>query len=281
MTQAGPPAPPKPVCLSLQAVSAGYGRTRILTEVNLSVHRGELLVLVGPNGSGKSTLLRVMAGLLGVRNGEVHVDGLPRSASTARRLARRIAYLPQQRDIPPMTVKQLVESGRYPHRGLLAPLTEEDRHIVCQSLVTVGLANHAERSLSQLSGGERQKAYLAMLVAQQADILLLDEPTVHLDPGAQLELLEIIASLCRSGHTIVTALHDLGHALRIADRIAVVRPGRPVIVRPPGDLLSDGLLDDTFGIRIHALQHEDRLFPCIDLPRHASATKGETPWNEA
>ncbi len=181
--------------MELRNVSAGYQGRPVVQQVNLHLERGSLTVLVGPNGSGKSTLLRAMAGLIPPLSGEIWLQGQAAARFTPRQWARRVAMLPQTRSVPALTAGQLVMHGRYPYLGFPRTLTAQDRQAVCRALERVGADGLAGRPMQALSGGERQRVYLAMLLAQQAEMLLLDEPATYLDIGHQLEMLGLIPAV--------------------------------------------------------------------------------------
>ncbi|WP_431825488.1 ABC transporter ATP-binding protein [Burkholderia sp. F1] len=237
-------------------LSLGYGARRIVDNLSLSIEPGRTTVLLGPNGSGKSTLLRALAGLLAPREGAALLDGVPLQHWPRRKLARRIAFLAQTQDVPPgLTVQELVRHGRFAHRTWLRGETDDDRDAVDWALETAGLAAMRERPLIALSGGERQRVWIAMALAQRADILLLDEPTTYLDLGHQLDVVTTLRRLNETfGLTIVMSLHDLNQAMRFADRAVVMRDGRLIADGMPVDVLTPALVADVFHVlseRLH------------------------------
>ncbi|HEX2312280.1 MAG TPA: ABC transporter ATP-binding protein [Thermomonospora sp.] len=227
------------------------GERRILTGIDLTVTSGELVSLVGVNGSGKSTLLRLLAGLLTPSRGVVELDGRPLGELSRRRIARRVAVLHQTLPpVPGLTVRQLVEQGRFPSQGVLGMLRapgsgpETD-----EALELTGVAHLADRVLDTLSGGERQRARLALAVAQRADVLLLDEPTAHLDVRHQLEVLTLVRELrAARGLTVVTVLHELDHAARFTDRVVALHDGVVHADGPPAEVITPDLLAEVFGV---------------------------------
>nr|WP_255216257.1 ABC transporter ATP-binding protein [Pseudenhygromyxa sp. WMMC2535] len=185
---------------------------------------GSVTVLVGPNGSGKTTLMRTLLGLHPPSEGSVRLGPRPLAELRARARARAIAWLPQRTELPwSMTAEQLVMLGRTPHLSVLAGPRAEDRHAVAAALARVGASELADRALQTLSGGERQRVLLARLLATDAPILLLDEPTTALDVGHALELLELTRSLAASGHALLLSLHELDQARRYGDRALLLR----------------------------------------------------------
>ncbi len=235
--------------LELRGIAAGYGGTPVLREVSFTVPKGSLTALIGPNGCGKTTLLRAAARQLPLLAGEIVLDGRPVSSYGRTEFARKAAFMPQVRSVPAITAGALVAHGRFPHLGFSRRLRPEDRAAVQAAMEATGVADWANRDLRALSGGERQRVYLAMALAQDADLILLDEPTTYLDPGRQFELLDLIASLPGRGKTVVMVLHDLSHALRYSTQLLLLEQGRLVQQGTPEELYAGGQLDRVFGIR--------------------------------
>ena len=235
--------------LELRGIAAGYGGTPVLREVSFTVPKGSLTALIGPNGCGKTTLLRAAARQLPLLAGEILLDGRPVSSYGRTEFARKAAFMPQVRSVPASTAGALVAHGRFPHLGFSRRLRPEDRAAVQAAMEATGVADWANRDLRALSGGERQRVYLAMALAQDTDLILLDEPTTYLDPGRQFELLDLIASLPGRGKTVVMVLHDLSHALRYSTQLLLLEQGRLVQRGTPEELYAGGQLDRVFGIR--------------------------------
>ena len=235
--------------LELRGIAAGYGGTPVLREVSFTVPKGSLTALIGPNGCGKTTLLRAAARQLPLLAGEILLDGRPVSSYGRTEFARKAAFMPQVRSVPAITAGALVAHGRFPHLGFSRRLRPEDRAAVQAAMEATGVADWANRDLRALSGGERQRVYLAMALAQDTDLILLDEPTTYLDPGRQFELLDLIASLPGRGKTMVMVLHDLSHALRYSTQLLLLEQGRLVQRGTPEELYAGGQLDRVFGIR--------------------------------
>lgn len=235
--------------LELRGIAAGYGGTPVLREVSFTVPKGSLTALIGPNGCGKTTLLRAAARQLPLLAGEILLDGRPVSSYGRTEFARKAAFMPQVRSVPAITAGALVAHGRFPHLGFSRRLRPEDRAAVQAAMEATGVADWANRDLRALSGGERQRVYLAMVLAQDTDLILLDEPTTYLDPGRQFELLDLIASLPGRGKTVVMVLHDLSHALRYSTQLLLLEQGRLVQRGTPEELYAGGQLDRVFGIR--------------------------------
>ncbi len=241
--------------LELRNITAGYGETMILRNISLDFPEGTVTAVLGPNGCGKSTLLKAAAGLLPVAAGEVF--GMqPR--------ARHVAYLPQSRRLPEMTVRQLVLQGRYPWLGWPRQYGEKDLALAEGAMERLGVAEYAHRPLAELSGGTRQRCFLAMTLAQDTEVLLLDEPTSFLDPAHQLRLLALCRELASEGKAVAAVLHDLPLALRYADRVAVMENGALLEVDTPEAVLKSGILEKAFGVRILGVDTpEGRSYVCV------------------
>jgi iron complex transport system ATP-binding protein len=236
--------------LRADVLRVGYGDRIVVPELSLIVERGTIVSLVGPNGSGKSTLLKVLARLLKPGAGAVYLDGAEISRLPTAEVARRLAVLPQGPVAPPgLTVRELVEQGRYPHAGALRMLRRQDHESVARAIELTDMTEFAHRHLDSLSGGERQRAWIALALAQDAPVLLLDEPTTFLDLGHQLEVLELIRKLNREHDmTILLVQHDLNQAARYADRMVAMEKGRIVADGPPKEVLTVELLRRVFGV---------------------------------
>ena len=235
--------------IELQNVTVGYGGKPVLREVSMAFPPGQVTVLLGPNGCGKSTLMKTALGLLPRQGGEILYDGVDLARLTARQVARKAAYLPQSREIPSITARRMVLHGRFPYLGYPRRYRAEDYETARKALEWAGAGDLADRPVGELSGGQRQKVYLAMALAQDTDLILLDEPTTYLDPGRQFELLDLIASLPGRGKTVVMVLHDLSHALRYSTQLLLLEQGRLVQRGTPEELYAGGQLDRVFGIR--------------------------------
>ena len=236
--------------IRISHLSAGYGEKTVLQDLTFSIEPGSVTTLVGPNGCGKTTLLRALTGQLSQTAGEISICGRELSSYNRKELARTVALLPQTRNTPDLTVEALVEHGRYPHLGFSRRLSEKDRQIVARAMEQTDVAHLARLPLGELSGGQQQRAYIAMALAQDAQIIALDEPTAHLDLQHQFELLELVRRLQAAGKTVVLVLHDLDHALRYSDRLVLLQQGRLVQWGTPRALLDSGALEQVFQVRI-------------------------------
>lgn len=234
--------------IRIDGLRAGYDRHEKLHGLTTDIPAGRLTALVGPNGCGKTTLLRCIAGLMRPVSGEIWLDDARLSAFSDRERARRIAYMPQNRSVPEITVRQLAAHGRYPHLRWGGSLSEKDEEIIRLAMDRTGTAQHADRPLTELSGGERQNAYLAMMLAQQADIMLLDEPTTYLDLNAQFRLMRLLRGLSGEGKTVAAVLHDLPLAMEYADHVLLMQEGKVVASGTPEQVCDSGALDSVFGV---------------------------------
>jgi ABC-type cobalamin/Fe3+-siderophores transport system ATPase subunit len=228
------------------------GRREVLCGVSLQLARGETVALVGPNGSGKTTLLRILTGQLRPDAGVASFDGRPVAAWPRNALARRVAVLPQQLELPAgFRVAELVEMGRAPHARSLFGSTADDERAVARALADADALELAHRPADELSGGERQRVLVAMALAQEPELLLLDEPTLHLDLAHQVALLEAISRLgAQRQLTVVAVLHDLNLAAAFAPRVVVLDAGRVAADGPASSTLTPDLVGRVFGVSV-------------------------------
>lgn len=243
------------------SLDAGYPANEALVLRRLSFEVGdrEIVALVGPNGSGKSTLLRALGRVLKPRHGAVYLDGRAMREWPTREVARKLALLPQGPTLAAdLSVRELVWLGRSPHQGVLGLPTRTDEDAVRWAIQETGIAEFAGRRVSELSGGERQRVWVAMALAQQPQVLLLDEPTTFLDLNHQLELLDLIRYLNREhGLTVVMVLHDLNQAARYAQRVVVLSEGEVYADGTPREVLTPETLRDVFGVEGQVLPGPD------------------------
>jgi iron complex transport system ATP-binding protein len=264
--------------LEADGIRAGYGEHAVLHQVGLRLGAAQVTTLIGPNGSGKSTLLRVLGRLLAPGAGTVVLDGAEIASLPAREVARRIATLRQTAEVPAgVTVEELVELGRYPHRGLLGA-TAECADAVEWAIEVAGIARLRHRIVDTLSGGERQRAWIAMALAQRTRVLLLDEPTTHLDVRAQLDVLDLVRTLAHEhGITVGCVLHDLNLALAHSDHVVALRDGRVVTAGPPAAVMTADVVSAVFDVDVAVLADPHTGAP-VCVPRlPASTIKEELP----
>ncbi|MDO4254490.1 MAG: ABC transporter ATP-binding protein [Kocuria sp.] len=244
-----------PARLSAERIDVGYQDTAVIRDLSLHIPQHAITTIIGPNGCGKSTLLHALGRLLKPQSGSVTLDGEDVYSLTPRKLAQNISLLPQTPVAPEgMTVSELVTLGRHPHRGWLQQWSVQDAEHVQQALELTSVADLADRPVAALSGGQRQRVWLAMTLAQDTDILLLDEPTTYLDLAHSLELLDLVDTLHEErGRTVVMVLHDLLLATRYSDHLVVLHEGRIAASGHPSDVISEELLADVFGLHAHIM----------------------------
>lgn len=237
--------------LEVRRLLAGYPGKPVLRDVSLTFPAGQITVILGPNGCGKSTLLKAMCGLLPASSGDVLLDGASLLALPPRMMAQKIAYLAQGREVPDITVERLILHGRFPYMGYLQRHYRKEDHAVAHAAMeAMGIAALAETPLRNLSGGQRQKAYLAMLLAQDTPVVLLDEPTTYLDISHQLQLMHQARALAQMEKTVVMVIHDLPLAFQTADRMVLMRDGAVAAVGTPEEIFTSGVTDRVFRIRL-------------------------------
>lgn len=253
--------------IELRQLSAGYGQRTVLQALDLTLKPGELTVIGGVNGCGKSTLLRTVAGLLSPKGGQVLLDGIPLESLSPRQRAFSLAYLPQGRNMPGLTALRMVLHGRFAYLSFPRRYRREDLDAARRALEWVGCGDLADRSMDTLSGGQRQKIYLAMALAQDAGAVLLDEPTTYLDIRGRFEVMELAQRLTETGKTVVMVLHDLDLMLRCADRVVLLKDGAIAADGPPERLAENGAIDRVFGVRTekaHTSQGSAYVFLPVD-----------------
>lgn len=234
-----------------------YGEMVAVPGLDLGLETGAVTALVGPNGSGKSTILRSLARLLRPNAGAVYLDGRDIATMRTRDVARKLAILPQGPETPEgVTVWELVGHGRYPHRGLLGNPTAEDVRAIGWALTVTELTSFAERPVDRLSGGERQRAWIALALAQETQVLLLDEPTTFLDIHHQLEVLSLVRRLNRAHRiTVGWVLHDLNQAAAYSDRVVMLRSGRIFADGAPTAVMTPETIREVFGVEMVVVSH--------------------------
>ena len=260
--------------LRTKAVTVGYGAAPVVHDLSLSVADRRVTTIIGPNGCGKSTLLRTMARLLRPSSGTVLLDGEPVQAVSTRDVARRMALLPQSPVAPEgLLVRDLVGRGRHPHQRWFSQWSAEDERIVGLALELTDTTDLRDRPLDQLSGGQRQRAWIAMTLAQDTDLLLLDEPTTYLDLAHQVEVLDLVTRLNRDrGRTVVMVLHDLNLAARYSDVIVVMKDGVVVAEGAPGEVFTAAMLAETFGLDADVLPDPRTGLPIV-VPTSSAAPR--------
>ncbi|WP_462379010.1 ABC transporter ATP-binding protein [Pseudomonas sp. Marseille-QA0892] len=242
--------PATDVTLAAEALSLGYPDTAIIEGLSLRIPPARVTAIVGPNGCGKSTLLAGLCRLHKPSAGSVLLNGKVISTLPSKDVARLLALLPQDAMAPDgLTVSELIRFGRQPHQSLLRQWSPEDQAIIDEALRVADLEALAERPLESMSGGQRQRAWIAMAIAQQTPLLLLDEPTSALDLGHQIEVFELIRDLAGAGKTVVMVVHDLSSACRYADHLVAMKAGRIIAEGAPSAIVTPELVEALYDVR--------------------------------
>lgn len=246
-------------------VSAGYLGNDVLKHIDVQFNKGEITTIIGPNGSGKSTLIKVISRILNPASGNVYLDNKNINQISINEYAKLVSLLPQTRNIPTIDVETLVYYGRFPHTGAFGYKSKSDKeHVEC-ALEMAGIKDLRYKNLMDMSGGERQKAFIAMTLAQDTDIILLDEPTTFLDISYQLEIMEILKRLNSNGKTIIMVLHDLQQAINYSTRICVLNRGQVVETSTPMELIEKGVLDRVFNVRVKTFSENKKQYYFFEL----------------
>jgi iron complex transport system ATP-binding protein len=259
--------------LRIQGLSYRIGAAAILRDVTFAVRTGEFASLIGPNGAGKTTLLKCLNRIVTGASGRVEILGKPLASYRQRDLARRVSYVPQADGrLVPFTVYEFVLMGRYPYLSPFASIGPADRAAVNEALAATGTAAFGDRCISTLSGGECQKVFIAAALAQQAEILLLDEPTTFLDYRHRLEIMSLLGRLNReAGLTMLAVTHDLSPAVMTGDRVIALKEGAVAFDGSPGELTEENALQEIYGTRFRFVTHPETGDP-VALP-----CEGESP----
>lgn len=266
---------PRPPRLQGASLCAGYDARRVLDGVDITIAEGKLTVLLGPNGSGKSTLLKTLARTLTPSAGHVYLNGQDIHRSNTREVAKRLGLLPQGPVAPEgLSVKQLVGMGRFPHQGLWQKNAQQDAEAIREAMAFTNVTEFADRNVDALSGGQRQRCWVAMVLAQQTDLILLDEPTTFLDLKVQVDLLALLSRLAHEhGRTLLLVLHDLNLAAAYADQLVMMRDGHIVTSGPPSDVFTTENLQRVFDLEAHVIHDPESGSPiCVPRKRHQVAS---------
>ncbi|MCM3785340.1 ABC transporter ATP-binding protein [Neobacillus mesonae] len=233
-----------------EKLAAGYDNKTIIQDISLVIPSNKISVIIGANACGKSTLLKTLARLIKPISGEVLLDGKAIGKIPSKQLARVVGLLPQSPIVPEgISVADLVGRGRFPHQSLLSGWTKKDAEAVAEAMEIMNITDLANRSIDELSGGQRQRVWIAMALAQQTDILFLDEPTTFLDITYQVEILDLLTDLNQKhGTTIVMVLHDINLSARYADYIFALRQGQLMAEGEPSEVITSTLVKDIFGL---------------------------------
>lgn len=236
--------------IEVRNLCAGYGGQPVLQDISLTFPAGKVLAVLGPNGCGKSTLMRTVLGLVPKQRGKVLFDGVDTAALTPRQIAQKAAYLAQSRNVPSIAARRMVLHGRFPYLDYPRRYRAEDYEIARRALDWADAAELADSPMQTLSGGQRQKIYFAMALAQNTQTIFMDEPTTYLDVRHQLDVMEVARRLAGEGRAVVMVLHDLCLAMRKADLIVVMEAGAVRQIGTPEKVFAAGTLDGVFGVAV-------------------------------
>ena len=251
--------------IRIESLQAEIEGSRVLNNINAEFKEGQISVIIGPNGCGKSTTIRSIIRLVPEAEGIITLNGESLAEFTQKELARKIAYLPQSRVAGDIEVEKMVMHGRFPYLGYPRRYRKEDYEIVRQAMEWMDLTELAHRSMENLSGGQRQKVYLAMALAQDTEVILMDEPTTYLDIRNQFELLDRARALADAGKTIIMILHDFEETLRYADHVVLMKDGGVVCSGTAEEVLGSGHIEEAFGVIPRFYRGEDGLH-CYVMP---------------
>ncbi len=236
--------------ISVEKLSVAYEDNLIIDNMNLSIPKGEISIIIGANGCGKSTLLKTIARIIKPQSGEIFINKKDIKKQKEQYIATQIAFLPQGPICPSgITVRELVSYGRFPHQKMIGGLKSHDKEIIGWAIEETGLKDFADREIDNLSGGQRQRAWIAMTLAQETDIIMLDEPTTYLDMSYQLEVLEVLERLNKKNDiTVVIVLHELNNACRFASNIIALKQGKIICRGIPKEVITVENLREIYGI---------------------------------
>ena len=260
--------------LAADRLTLAYDKVEVARDLSLDIPTGKITCIVGANACGKSTLLRALARLLMPVTGSVLLDGQVIHTMPTREVATKLGILPQTPVAPEgITVADLISRGRHPHQTWLRQWTERDESVVVEAMRVTGTVELAERPVDELSGGQRQRAWIAMALAQDTDLMLLDEPTTYLDLAHQIDVLDLLVDLNRRhGRTIVLVLHDLNQAARYSDHLVAMKAGAVVASGTPAEVITEDLVADVFGLATRVVADEVSGTPLVlPIGRHHSA----------
>lgn len=238
--------------LKIENLSASYGKKQVLFDISVEIETRKLTVIIGRNGSGKSTLLSSIVSLMS-HTGRIFLDGCDISALKRRDLAKKISYLPQNLPVTPFSIYETVAFGREPYLDLSGRLGDEDKKAVNDAVEKCGIGHIAEKRINEISGGERQMAYLAMTFAQDAEIMLFDEPTTYMDAPNAREFMNLLSYARDEKKTVLAVMHDIGQALRYANNVILIEHGRIAFSGSRDDALSSGIIEEVMDVKAYRL----------------------------
>ena len=253
--------------ISVKNLSVSYENNSIIENLDLSIPKGKITIIIGANGCGKSTLLKTISRINKPKNGDIFINNKNIKNVKEKDIAKEVAFLPQGPVCPSgLTVRQLVAYGRFPHQKMIGGLNSHDKDVIEWAIKETGLSEFADREVENLSGGQRQRAWIAMTLAQETEIIMLDEPTTYLDMSYQLEVLEVLQKLNKEKNiTVVIVLHELNNACRFADNIVGLKKGKIICEGKPIDVINKETLKKIYGIDASLVSSENGTYPiCME-----------------
>lgn len=249
--------------ISVRNLSVSYEDNNIIEDMDLSIPKGMITIIIGSNGCGKSTLLKTIARINKPKNGDIFINNKNIKKIKEKDISKEVAFLPQGPVCPSgLTVRELVAYGRFPHQKLIGGLNSHDKEIIDWAINETGLSDFKDREVENLSGGQRQRAWIAMTLAQETDIIMLDEPTTYLDMSYQLEVLEVLEKLNKEKNiTVVIVLHELNNACRFANNIVGLKKGKIICEGKPIDVINKSTLKEIYGINATLTKSENGEYP--------------------
>ena len=253
--------------IRIENLTVAYENNTIIKDMNLSLPKGKINIIIGGNGCGKSTLLKTIARINKPVSGDIFINGKNIKKVKEKEIAKEVAFLPQGPTCPSgLTVRQLVAFGRFPHQKMMGGLNSHDQEVIDWAIKETGLSDFADREVDCLSGGQRQRAWIAMTLAQETEIIMLDEPTTYLDLSYQLEVLEILERLNKEKQiTVIIVLHEINNAFRFADHIVGLKSGQIICEGKPLDVITKETLKTIYGIEADLIKSETGDYPiCVE-----------------
>ena len=253
--------------ISVKNLSVAYENNTIIENMNLSIPKGKISIIIGANGCGKSTLLKTISRINKPKSGDIFINNKSIKKVKEKDIAKEVAFLPQGPVCPTgLTVRELVAYGRFPHQKMIGGLNSHDKKIIDWAIEETGLKEFSEREVENLSGGQRQRAWIAMTLAQETEIIMLDEPTTYLDMSYQLEVLEVLKKLNKEKKiTVVIVLHELNNACRFADNIIGLKKGKVICEGRPIDVINKDTLKEIYGVEANLQISENGEYPiCME-----------------
>ena len=253
--------------ISVKNLGVAYENNTIIEDMSLSIPKGKISIIIGANGCGKSTLLKTIARINKPKSGDIFINQKNIKQIKEKNIAKEVAFLPQGPVCPSgLTVRELVAYGRFPHQKIIGGLNGHDKEVIDWAIKETGLSEFADREVENLSGGQRQRAWIAMTLAQETEIIMLDEPTTYLDMSYQLEVLEVLEKLNKEKNiTVVIVLHELNNACRFADNIIGLKKGKIICEGKPIDVINKDTLKEIYGIEANLKRSENGEYPvCME-----------------